>query len=230
MRKSNKSLAELKSELSQWDSFFLDTVEELDNYSTKRDDIIKLINNPNCKISYDIVWVCPIQYKNGKICNNKIIPAFITKNNIDHTVYPNRENYSLIGISTYERIKKYHDVLSIDIKDISTKTLAKKHIDLSFNVRFDWITLNVYNDNNNTELKFVENQFSNAKIFPVYEVAESYRNSFISYYKAYKTSHKEGTFTIQEIAEALHIDPKILKIIKSSENTECVFDASKYNI
>lgn len=224
MKKSNKSLVELKSELTQWNSFFLDTVEELDNFSTKRDDILKLIKNPNITgIPYDIVWVCPIQYKNGKICNNKIIPAFITNDNIDHSLYPNREKYSLIGINTYERIKKFSDTLHINENDISSKTLAKKHIDLSFNVRFDWITLNVYN---NTELKFVETQLSNAKIFAVYEVAESYRNSFISYYKEYKKIHKEGTFTIQEIAEALHIDPKVLKIIKSSENPECIFDGN----
>lgn len=221
-----KSLNKLRSELNSYNSFFIDTVEKLDQYITTDENIKKAMNNPVTRnVPYNIVWVCTIQYKNGRIHNNKIIPAFIRKNNIDHSVYPNRESYSLIGICTYNLINRFSTILGIT--SISTKELNKKKIDLSFNVRYDWITLNVYKKDNEVELTFLEDSVKNAKIFATYEAAENYRKAFENYYKALKNQtvgHR--VYTIKDIANTLGIKPDELIIVDSYDSMNCLFDSS----
>lgn len=221
-----KSLNELHRELKSYNIFFIDTVKEMDQYITTDENIKKVMNNPvTCNIPYNIVWVCTIQYKNGRIHNNKIIPAFIKKHNIDHSVFPNRESYSLIGIGTYNLISKFSETLGIN--SISTKELNKKKVDLSFNVRYDWITLNAYEKDNDTELTFLEDSVKNAKIFATYEAAENYRKAFENYYKTLKNQtvgHR--VYTIKDIANTLGIKPDELMIVDSYESMNCLFDSS----
>lgn len=221
-----KSLTELRSELNSYNSFFIDTIEELDQYITSDKNVKKAMNNPVTRnVPYNIVWVCTIQYKNGKIHNNKIIPAFIRKNNIDHSVYPNRESYSLIGICTYNLISRFSTTLGIT--SISTKELNKKKIDLTFNVRYDWITLNVYEKDNEAELTFLENSVKNAKIFATYEAAEYYRKAYENYYKTLRNQivgHR--VYTIKDIANTLGIKPDELMIVDSYDSMNCLFDSS----
>lgn len=221
-----KSLTELRSELNSYNSFFIDTIEELDQYITSDKNVKKAMNNPVTRnVPYNIVWVCTIQYKNGKIHNNKIIPAFIRKNNIDHSVYPNRESYSLIGICTYNLISRFSTTLGIT--SISTKELNKKKIDLTFNVRYDWITLNVYEKDNEAELTFLENSVKNAKIFATYEAAEDYRKAYENYYKTLRNQivgHR--VYTIKDIANTLGIKPDELMIVDSYDSMNCLFDSS----
>lgn len=221
-----KSLTELRSELNSYNSFFIDTIEELDQYITSDKNVKKAMNNPVTRnVPYNIVWVCTIQYKNGKIHNNKIIPAFIRKNNIDHSVYPNRESYSLIGICTYNLISRFSTTLGIT--SISTKELNKKKIDLTFNVRYDWITLNVYEKDNEAELTFLENSVKNAKIFATYEDAEDYRKAYENYYKTLRNQtvgHR--VYTIKDIANTLGIKPDELMIVDSYDSMNCLFDSS----
>ena len=221
-----KSLNELRSELNSYNSFFIDTIEELDQYITTDENIKKVMNNSVTRnIPYNIVWVCTIQYKNGRIHNNKIIPAFIRKNDIDHSLYYNRENYSLIGISTYKLIEPYKD--TININDISTKELNKKKIDLSFNVRFGWIILNVYEKDNESKLTFLEDSVKNAKIFATYEAAENYRKAFENYYKMLRNQTSGShVYTIQDIANTLGISPDKLIIVDSYDSMNCLFDSS----
>lgn len=219
-----KSLNELRSELNSYNSFFIDTIEELDQYITTDENIKKAMNNPVVRnVPYDIVWVCTIQYKNGRIHNNKIIPAFIRKNNIDHSVFPNRESYSLIGISTYNLIERFSTTLGIT--SMSNKELNKKKIDLTFNVRYDWITLNV--NTNNNELNFLENYVKNAKIFATYEAAENYRKAFENYYKMLRNQTVgHHVYTIKDIANTLGIKPNELMIVDSYDSMNCLFDSS----
>lgn len=221
-----KSLNKLRSELNSYNSFFIDTVKKLDQYITTDENIKKAMNNPVTRnVPYNIVWVCTIQYKNGRIHNNKIIPAFIRKNNIDYSVYPNRESYSLIGICTYNLINIFSTTLGIT--SISTKELNKKKIDLSFNVRYDWITLNVYEKDNEVELTFLEDSVKNAKIFATYEAAEDYRKAYENYYKALKNQtvgHR--VYTIKDIANTLGIKPDELIIVDSYDSMNCLFDSS----
>jgi len=221
-----KSLNELRDELNSYNKFFIDTTKELDNYITSDENIKKVMNNPvTCNIPYRIVWACTIQYRNDRIYNNKIIPAFIRKNNIDHSVYLNRENYSLIGISTYNLINKFSTTLGIT--SISAKELNKKKIDLTFNVRYDWITLNVYEKDNESKLTFLENSAKNAKIFATYEDAEGYRKAFENYYKMLKKqTDGHHVYTITDITNLLGIKPDELIIVDSYESMNCLFDSS----
>lgn len=224
--KKSLTLTELRSELNSYNSFFIDTIEELDQYITTDENIKKVIHNPVTRnIPYNIVWVCTIQYKNGRIHNNKIIPAFIKKHDIDHSVYSNRENYSLIGICTYNLIERFSTTLGIT--SMSNKELNKKKIDLTFNVRYDWITLNVYEKNNKSELTFLEDSCKNAKIFATYEAAENYRKTFENYYKTLKNQTVgHHVYTIKDIANTLGIKPNELMIVDSYDSMNCLFDSS----
>lgn len=203
----NMNAFELNSTLNQFlDKKSIKTYNLIDCFSTNKELIHKFLDDKDMSYlelsNLHLRFAVTIRNENGRLKNSKIIPCFIIK--IKET------RFLAYPVDVEHASKLYHTKYN------------KKIVDDEFDTNYG--TNGFFVDKNTNVFKFddtMEPSTSNTKFFSTYEDAKDYLNLYTKWFHTKKKEDddrkKNGTFTIDEIAEKLGISPTDLKIV--DENT-----------